>query len=163
MHSNLVISVDTAAMLMGLTKRTLWRHLADGKYSQLPKDAQGRATLPLSEVASNFFIELLPGDGNPDTDDYALLALAEQGDPGCQTDFAILLLEQGKPELAVHWLGLASAQNHADAMHHLSALYEKGQGVTQCEQTAMVWRSKAAAAGHKIARAQLEDMKSWGE
>ena len=30
MQPNLTVSVDTAAMLMAVTKRTLWRHLAEG-------------------------------------------------------------------------------------------------------------------------------------
>lgn len=162
MSSSLAISVDTAATLMGISKRTLWRHLADGQYSPQPKNPQGRTVLLLTEVAPKFSIELFPGDGDPDTDDYALLALADLGDTNCQTDFAILLLEQDKPELAVYWFGLAANKEHADAMHHLSALYQKGLGVNQCDKTAMIWRSRAAAAGHKIARAQMDEIKTWG-
>lgn len=163
MQTNRTISVDTAAILMEVSKRTLWRHLADGKYRQLPRDPQGRTTLLLSEVAPKFSIILSEGEGDdPDTNDYVLLTRAEQGDPDCQADFAILLLEQEKPQLAVHWFVLAAEQNHADAMHYLSALYQQGHGVDPCEETALVWRSKAAAAGHKIARAQLEAMKAGG-
>ena len=162
MPTNFAVSVDTAATLMDISKRTLWRHLADGQYSPQPKDPQGRTVLLLSEVAPKFSIELLPGDGNPDTDDYALLALADQGDANCQADFAVLLLEQEKPGLAAHWFALAAEKEHPDAMHHLSVLYQTGQGVKRSEETAMVWRSRAAAAGHKIARAQLDDMKVWG-
>lgn len=159
MQTSPAISVDTAALLMEISKRTLWRHLADGRYRQLPRDAQGRTTLLLSEVAPRFTFEL-PGADDPGASDYALLVRAEQGDPGCQADFAIFLLEQDKPHLAVHWFVLAAEQSHADAMYYLSTLYQQGQGVSQCDETALVWRSKAAAAGHAIARAQLEHMKA---
>ncbi len=160
MQTSPVISVDTAALLMEISKRTLWRHLADGRYRQLPRDAQGRSTLLLSEAAPKFTVTLSGESGYPGANDYVLLAHAEQGDPDCQADFAILLLEQDKPHLAVHWFVLAAEQNHADAMYYLSTLYQQGQGVSQCDETALVWRSKAAAAGHAIARAQLEHMKA---
>lgn len=159
MPSKLVITVDTAAMLMEVSKRTLWRHLAENRYSQQPKDAQGRATILLQEVAQDFKVALVPGNGDPDTDDFALLALADQGEAHYQVDFAILLLEQEKLQMAIHWLSLAAESGHADAMHLLSGLYQQGRGVEQCEKTAMIWRSKAAAAGHKIALAQLDALR----
>ena len=34
MHSKPAITIDTAAALMGVSKRTLWRYLRDGKLSQ---------------------------------------------------------------------------------------------------------------------------------
>lgn len=162
MQPNLTVSVDTAAMLMAVTKRTLWRHLAEGQYSHLPKDPQGRTVLWIHEVAAKFIIKLLPGDGVPDTDDYALLARADQGDANCQCDFAIFLMEQEQYALAAHWLTLAARAGggHPDAMHHLSALYETGLGVQRCEETAMVWRSKAAQQGHLIAKAQLDALQN---
>lgn len=95
---------------------------------------------------------------SPDNDDYLLLALADQGNSAAQNDLALLCLEQGEYELALQYFNLAAAQNHADAMHHLSALYETGTGVEPCADTALAWRSKAAAFGHQIARVQLDTL-----
>lgn len=67
----------------------------------------------------------------------------------------LLFLEQGRPDIAAQWFLLAAQQQHADAMHFLSMLYEKGEGVEPCENTALLWRVKAANLGHAIAQAQL--------
>lgn len=155
MNHNPAINIDTAALLMGLSKRTLWRNLSNGRLSTLPKDEDGRVMLLVAEVAQRCKLRLQAGDGNPDTDDHALLALADQGDAAAQTGFALLLLEQDMHELALHYLQLAAMQGHAEAMQHLADLYQNGTGVVQCLATALSWRSKAAALGHTVARAQL--------
>lgn len=155
MNHEPVINIDTAALLMGVSKRTLWRYLSDGRLSTLPKDEDGRVMLLVAEVAQRCKFRLQAGDGNPDTDDHALLALADAGDAVAQTGFALLMLEQGMHELTLHYLQLAAAQGHADAMQHLANLYQTGSGVTRCFDTALAWRSKAAALGHPVAREQL--------
>lgn len=159
MYSKPVITIDTAALLMKVSKRTLWRHLSEGKLSQQPKDAEGRAMILIEEIAGQLAIELMPCStsqpASPDDDDYVLLALADEGDSDAQNDFALLCLEQGQLEFALHYFRLAAEQNHADAMHYLSALYAKGEGVEQCADTALVWLTKAASRGHAIARAPL--------
>ena len=109
----------------------------------------------VEEVADKFFVKLMPGDGDPDTDDYALLALADQGNSDAQNDLALLFLEQQLYDFALHYFHLAIAQDHADAMHYLSDMYEKGTGVEQCSETALIWRTKAAAFGHEIARRKV--------
>ena len=40
MHSKPAITIDTAAALMKVSKRTLWRHLREGKLSR--QEAGGR-------------------------------------------------------------------------------------------------------------------------
>lgn len=157
MHSKPAITIDTAAALMGVSKRTLWRYLRDGKLSQpgSGQRAAGRTMILIEEVADKFFVKLMPGDGDPDTDDYALLALADQGDSDAQNDLALLFLEQQLYDFALHYFHLAIAQDHADAMHYLSDMYEKGTGVEQCSETALIWRAKAAAFGHEIARRKV--------
>lgn len=86
---------------------------------------------------------------------FALLVAADRGDSEAQTDLALLCLEQDRPDIALYWFQLAAQQGDADAMHHLSGLYQQGLGVERCESTAMLWRVKAAGAGHAIARAQM--------
>ncbi len=157
MHSKPAITIDTAAALMQVSKRTLWRYLRDGKLSQQNRrqEAGGRAMILIEEVADQLAVKLVPGNGDPDTDDYALLALADRGDSDAQNDLALLFLEQELYDFALHYFHLAIAQNHADAMHYLSNMYETGTGVEQCSETALIWRTKAAAFGHQIARKKV--------
>ena len=90
----------------------------------------------------------------------ALLLEADRGDSEAQSDVALLCLQQGRADIAFYWFNLAAQQGHADAMHYLSELYQKGDGVEQCESTAMLWRAKAAGAGHAIAQAQMAGITS---
>ncbi|WP_090275890.1 SEL1-like repeat protein [Halopseudomonas litoralis] len=85
----------------------------------------------------------------------ALLLAADSGDSEAQCDLALVFLEQDRADLAAYWFNLAAQQEHADAMHYLSGLYQQGNGVERCESTAMLWRVKAAGAGHAIAQAQM--------
>ncbi len=161
MYSKPAITIDTAAMLMQLSKRTLWRHLSEGKLSQQPKDSEGRAMILIEEIAGQLAIRLLPPaqpanqPASADEDEYVLLAEADRGNSDAQNDLALLCLEQGQHAFALHYFQRAAEQNHADAMHYLSSLYEQGLGVPPCSDTALVWLTKAAACGHAIARAQL--------
>lgn len=94
----------------------------------------------------------LPGGAG---DEFALLVAADRGDSEAQNDLALLCLEQQRADVAVYWFNLAAPQGDADAMHHLSRLYQQGNGVERCESTAMLWLAKAAGAGHAIAQAQM--------
>ena len=80
---------------------------------------------------------------------------ADRGGCEAQNDLALLCLEHQRTDIARYWFQLAADQGDADAMHYLSELYQQGRGVEQCESTAMLWRAKAAAAGHLIAQAQM--------
>lgn len=67
----------------------------------------------------------------------------------------MLFLEHERADIAAQWFLLAAQQQHADAMHYLSELYQQGLGVERCENTAMLWRAKAASQKHLIADAQM--------
>lgn len=90
-----------------------------------------------------------------------LLLDADQGNANAQNELGIVCLEQEKPQIALHWFGLAAEQGCADAMHYLSKLYlgdfeYSGEaGIVQNRSQAFVWLSKAALHGHLIAQAQL--------
>lgn len=148
-----VISIDAAALLTGTSKRTLWRRLSTGKLQRHSTDERGRVMLALDDVAGQSCIELAET-----ADGYALLHDADRGNSQAQNDLALLFLEQERPDIAAQWFLLAAQQQHADAMHYLSTLYEQGCGVECCENTALLWRAKAANLGHLIARAQLASM-----
>lgn len=88
-------------------------------------------------------------------EDIDLLVAADQGGSDAQHDLGILCLEQDRADLALYWFNLAADQGHADAMHFLSKMYQSGDGVERSETTALLWRVKAAEAGHAIAIAQM--------
>ena len=94
----------------------------------------------------------LPGGA---ADGLALLLEADRGDSEAQGDVALLCPQQDRADIAFYWFNLAAQQGHADAMHYLSELYQQGNGVARCESTAMLWRARAAGAGHAIAQAQM--------
>ena len=147
---NDVVSIDTAALMMDLSKRTLWRRLSAGTLQRHSMDERGRVMLALADIAAHFCVQL---SGEPA--DRALLIEADKGDSAAQNDVALLLLEQNRPDIALQWFLLAAQQQHADAMHYLSELYQQGLGGERCENTAMLWRAKAASQKHLIADAQM--------
>lgn len=151
-----VVSLETAALLTDTSKRTLWRRLSSGKLQRHSMDGQGRVMLALADIASGLCIGAFSRPaGGGGTDDLSLLVGADRGDPEAQNELALLFMESGRADIAFHWFWLAAQQQHPDAMHYLSMLYQQGLGVERCENEAMLWRAKAASAGHVIARAQM--------
>lgn len=153
-----LISVDTAAVLTGMTKRTLWRWLGDGTVRHQGTDARGRTLLDIDDIRHRLCISL------DQAADLQLVAAADQGDGEAQNELGILCLEQQHPSLALHWFQLAAEQEHADAMHFLSTLYlhgtndplgEGGMEIRKNASQALMWLSKATFHGHPIAKQQL--------
>ena len=145
---NRAISLDMATIVTGVSRRTLWRRLDDGKISRQANDERGRAMLTLDDIAPMLCIPI-------EMEDYALLIGADKGDADAQNDLAHVFLKFDRADIALHWFQLAAEQQHADAMHNIATLYVKGLGVDKDESQVMMWLSKAAAHGHIIAKAQL--------
>lgn len=146
------ISLDTAIVVTGISKRTLWRRLTDGVIARMENDERGRAMLA--------FEDLLPLLRIPvESDDYELFIHADGGDAHAQNDLALLFLEADQPAIALHWLLAAvTSQQSAvsvDAMHNLATLYIEGTGVPRDENVGLMWLAKAAAHGHVIAQKQM--------
>ncbi len=150
---NNAVSLDTAAVVTDTSKRTLWRRVSDGSIARCGTDERGRTLLALDDLEGKLSVPFQLGGGAQN--DYSLLIRADKGDSDGQNDLALLFLEHDRADIALYWLELAAAQQHADAMHHLSELYRGGRGVAQCESTALMWLAQAAAKGHSIARKQL--------
>ncbi len=143
-----LISVDTAAVVAGVTKRTVWRWLGSDVIEHRGMDERGRAMLAYAGIKPKLCITF-------EDEDIDLLVEADQGGSDAQNDLGILCLEQGRADIALYWFNLAADQGHADAMHFLSEMYQQGTGVERSETTALLWRVKAAEAGHAIAKAQM--------
>ncbi len=143
-----LISLDTAAVVAGVTKRTLWRWLGSGVIEHRGLDERGRARLAYADIKPKLCITFEDADID-------LLVEADQGCSDAQNDLGILCLEQERADTALYWFNLAADQGHADAMHFLSKMYQSGDGVERSETTTLLWRVKAAEAGHVIAKAQM--------
>ena len=150
---NAVISIDTAIILTGISKRTFWRRLADGQITRQGNDERGRTMLSLDDLASLLLVPVEP-------DDYELLIEADAGNADAQNDLAQLFLEAERPDISLHWFQLAVSQNHADAMHNLAALHIKGLGVPKDETVGLMWLAKAATLGHQLAQIQVTALHS---
>ena len=144
-----LISVDTAVVVTGVTKRTLWRWLGSGVIEHRGMDQRGRTMLAYADIKPKLCLSFA------EDEDIELLVEADQGCRDAQNDLGILCLEQERADIALHWLNLAAEQGHADAMHFLSKMYQSGDGVERSDATALLWRVKAAEAGHAIAIAQM--------
>lgn len=148
-----VISIDTAIILTGISKRTLWRRLADGQIARQGNDERGRTMISLDDLVLSLQVPV-------DPDDYELLVNADAGNADAQNDLAQLFLDADRPDIALHWLKLAVDQDHADAMHNLSTLHIKGIGVPKDEAIGLMWLAKAATLGHQLAKAQVTALHS---
>lgn len=143
------ISLDTAILITGISKRTLWRRVTEGQITRMDTDERGRAMIAFDEIAPLIALPI-------DPEDYELLIDADAGDADAQNDLAQLFFEIDLMGLGVSWLKQAVAQQHPDAMHNLSKLYIKGEGVEKDQNTGLMWLAKAAAHGHAIAQAQMD-------
>lgn len=59
---NDVVSIDTAALVTGTSKRTLWRRLSAGKLQRHSMDERGRVMLALADIAEHI---CLPFSADP--------------------------------------------------------------------------------------------------
>ena len=146
------ISLDAAVVVTGISKRTLWRRLTDGRITRHDNDERGRAMLALEDVAPMFCVPVKP-------EDYELFTDADAGNADAQNELGQLFLEADRPDIALHWLRLAVDQEHPDAMHNLAKLYIKGIGIPKDESLGLMWLAKAASSGHTIAGEQLTALK----
>jgi len=141
------ISMEAAVALTGLSKRTLWRRLAEGLLQKLPA-AAAVTRLELDGVLALAGLEL-------GAEERALLCQADAGDAAAQAEIGQFCFRAGRPAAAVYWFNLAAAQNHADAMQCLGQCYAAGTGVARDDNLALMWIAKAAAHGHRIAQRQM--------
>lgn len=140
------ITLTTATSLTGLSKRTLWRRIAEGLLHTQGGADQGESTrIPLDEVIALSPLQL-------EADDTALILDADAGQAEAQCDLALLFLMENKPAEAVGWLTLAAQKNYPEAMHQLGRCHIAGNGVAPNEQIGIQWISAAAALGHSTAK-----------
>lgn len=141
------ITLNTAVSITGLSKRTLWRRIADGqlRVHGIPSGGGEHTRVLLDDVLAMSPLRL-------EGDDRALIAAADAGAAEAQCDLALLFLAQNLAAEAVRWLALAAKQNYPEAMHQLGRCHVAGRGVAANEALGVEWISRAAALGHGTAR-----------
>lgn len=153
------ISLDAAEAMTGISRRTLWRRVADGELTSTGKDARNRAVLALEGLQGwmQGYTGLVFS-----AQDLNRLCQADTGDAQAQVDLgawlytsprAVPRVENSQP--ALYWLHLAAEQNHGDAMHWLATV-AANTGTQQGHYESLMWLAKAAMQGHPIATAQLQ-------
>lgn len=143
------ISLDAAAIVTQISKRTLRRRLSEGQITRQDNDKEGRTMLTFEDLVPMLCVDVSPKD-------FDLFIEAAAGDAEAQNDLALLFLDANKPKIGFHWLTMAANQGHPDAMHHLSKLYIKGISTHKDESTGLMWLAKAASFGHVIADQQIK-------
>lgn len=143
-----LISLNTAAQLTGVSKRTLWRRIASGTLPvERSADPQGRTLVFLEDIAKEIGVPL-------NSEVIGAIQRADTGLARDQMDLALIFLEAGLTEKALPWLQLAADQSDADAMLTLGETQlndKKGDPVT-----GLNWMRRAAIAGHPLALAVIE-------
>ena len=143
-----LVSLSTATILTGLSKRTLWRRIGSG---ELPRgDSGGKAMIDIAAVADSFMV---PAETE-------LVLQANRGSAEACNELALLFLEARRDAEAVHWLRKAADDDHADAMHWLGRCHVEGRGVPRDVDLGTMWLAKSAAHGHAISKAQMAAMRA---
>lgn len=153
---NKAINLEAAAWVTQLSKRTLWRRLAEGLITRQANDSEGRTMLTFGDLVPMLCIPMTQ-------EEHELVIEAAAGDAEAQTDLALLFLDAEKPDIGRHWLTLAADQGHPDAMHHLSKLYIQGCGLPKDDSLGLMWLAKAASLGHAIASEQITALTRLGK
>lgn len=143
-----LISLNTAAQLAGVSKRTLWRRIAASTLSaSRSADPQGRTLLSLADIAKDIGLTL-------DGEVIAAILGADTGLARDQLELALIFLEAGLPDKALPWLRLAVKQGDADAMLILGETQLEGRGADT--KADLIWIRRSAIAGHPLALAIME-------
>lgn len=143
-----LVSLSSATLLTGLSKRTLWRRISSG---ELPRgDSGGKAMIDIDSVADSFIVPA----------EVELVLQADRGSAEACNDLALLFLDARRDSEAVYWLRKAATADHPDAMHWLGRCYVEGRGVPKDADLGTMWLARSAAHGHAISKAQMAGMRS---
>ena len=148
-----LISLNTACLLAGVSKRTLWRRIAAG----ILPSSRGTPGLPftrveLAEIAADYDIKLEP-------DDIVAIQQADSGHADAQNEVGILFLERELPEQALPWLLMAANQGYPEAMYNIGEAFISGIGIPPDPRQGLDWLRRSAIAGHPLAITLIEALR----
>ncbi len=149
----ITVSLDTAARLIGQTKRHIRRRIAEGSLTKVSSsDLFGRTHISLDAIRVNI--------GYPLTnEDISNIVKADAGDALAQEEVAIFFLEAGNQERALAWLQISAKNGCADAMLMLGENYLAGQTEIGTVEAGLYWLERAAMTGMLLAKQTLEGLK----
>ena len=148
------ISLDTAVLLTGQTKRHLRGRIAEGHLvKEDGTDPHGRTHIALAPLAASIGFPLA-------AEDVEAILQADAGQAAAQHEVALMFLMAGKPERAFSWLQLAVEQGCADAMYTLGENLITGLGVPPNPTQGFAWIEKAALKGHGLAQQVTRELRS---
>ncbi len=143
------VCLNTAMSITGLSKRTLWRRIGEGRLTTRDTRAPGEQTrLALDDVLALSHLALGPQE-------HALIVAADQGERAAQCELGLLLLNANRAANALYWFDLAAKQYDPNAMCYLGRCYLACDGVEPDQDAGMLWIGQAAAKGHQIAQALM--------
>lgn len=144
------ISLNTASSITGLSKRTLWRRIAEGVLRTEGAAAPGeRAHVAVADVLRFARLPLAP-------EDHELIERADSNNPEAQCELALLMLSEALAAEAVGWMEKAARQFYPEAMYWLARCHISGEGVPVDAAAGIAWLEKAASHGHVVARHLLD-------
>jgi hypothetical protein len=153
MQNKFLCGRQITAAILDKNERTIRRWCDDGVLTVACSSEKGRTMFDIDAVLA------LCGDlKDADEEMVDLILEADQGGAEAQNDLGIVLLQAGRQAGALALFTMAADQDHPDAMHFLYQCHQRGMGTDVNNTLAMMWLSKAAAHGHKIAQAQLNGM-----
>ncbi len=138
-----LITFHSAQRLTGLSRRTLWRRIAQGA---LKSPHRNRIALEL--VLKDIPVPL-------SATDIASILRADQGEAEAQHEVALLFMGYQHAERALPWLQSAADLGCTDAMYWLGRGYIAGHALPQDEHLGLSWICRAARDGHFIAQQQM--------
>lgn len=140
------ITLNTAASVSGLSKRTLWRRIADKQLrTQGGGDPGEHTRVAVSDVLALSRLHL-------ESEDTDLIVRADGGDVEAQCDLGLLFISHKQPAEAVRWLAQAANKLYPEAMYQLGRCYVEGTGAVADERIGVGWIARAAGFGHIAAR-----------
>lgn len=149
------ISLDTAIIITGISKRTLWRRIAEKIITRHGRDSRGRATVNFDDIKPLICIPT-------NDDDIELIRKSDIGNAEAQNELGQMFAAAEKFEAATYWLRASADQDFPDAMQNLGACYIAGKGVQKDENLGIMWIAKAASCGHTIALKQIKSLRPFG-
>ena len=98
------VAISTAVVLTGLSKRTLWRRIADGLLRKIATDRpEEESRLVVEDLLQLGKLELSENEQQT-------LLRADQGDADAQLTLALLFLRRERPEAAASWFAKAASK-----------------------------------------------------
>uniref|UniRef100_E6QX15 Putative Sel1-like n=1 Tax=mine drainage metagenome TaxID=410659 RepID=E6QX15_9ZZZZ len=151
MPNELTCQRQIASALLEKNERTIHRWCKDGILTVAGCNKQGTPMFDIDAILA------LCGDlKSTDEEIVDLIVAADTGSAEAQNDLGIVLLQAGRQAGALTLFTMAADQDYPDAMHFLYQCHQSGLGTEVNNTLAMMWLSKAAAHGHKIAQVQLD-------